>query len=490
MNLDYEAVIGLEVHVQLLTKSKMFCACPNKYGGVPNTHTCPVCLSLPGVLPVVNGEAIRMAIAMGLAVDGTISERSNFFRKHYFYPDLPKGYQITQGPVALVHDGYIYIPGDVKARGHSEDISIRLERIHLEEDAGKSNHELDNYCSCVDLNRAGVPLLEIVSAPDLRSGHEAYDFLKAIHRLVTFIGICSGNLEEGSFRCDVNVSVRHSCQPMGVRVEVKNINSFRFVKMAIDYEVDRQIAALDGGKNILQETRGWDADKLKTKSQRGKEVFMDYCHFPEPNLPALIIDKEEVEAVRSSLPELPNAKRERFIMQYGLTDYEANTLLQSLDFANFFEIVAQNCNGKQAANWMLGEVSRTINDVGTGIQLLGLNPYYLAELITLVQRGTVSLNMAKETIFPTLIAENKRPSVIVDQMDLSQISDHKQLESMIFEVIESNPVQLKKYFDGKDSIKGFFVGQVIKKGMGKANPSMVKEILEKVLKSKKANAIN
>lgn len=485
MNFRYEAVIGLEVHVQLLTKSKMFCACQNEYGGIPNARTCPVCLALPGALPVVNDEAIRMAIAMGLAVDGEISERSEFFRKHYFYPDLPKGYQITQGPVAVVHSGYIQIPGDVRVRANADVIPIRLERIHLEEDAGKSNHELCNDMSCVDLNRAGVPLLEIVSAPDLKSGQEAYDYLKAIHKLVTFLGICSGNLEEGSFRCDANISIRRIDQPMGVRVEVKNINSFRFVKMAIDYEISRQIAMLDRGESILRETRGWDAEKNETRSQRSKEIVMDYCCFPEPNLPTLVISKQEIETIHSTLPELPKARFDRFMMQYGLTTYEAGMLLQSSDFANFFEIVAQHCQYKQAANWMLGEVSRIINSVGTNIKLLGLNPHHLAELIVLVQNGTVSLNTAKETVFPTMLAEHKKPSDVVNQLGLSQISDHSQLETIILDVIESNSEQLKKYLEGKEKIKDFFVGQVMKKGMGKVNITVAKELLEQILKLRK-----
>lgn len=482
MNLEYEAVIGLEVHVQLLTNSKMFCACRNEYGGIPNTNTCPICLALPGALPVVNREAIRMAMVLGLSVDGTINKRSEFFRKHYFYPDLPKGYQITQGPVAIVSDGYIRIIGDALVRGNSEPVTIKIERIHLEEDAGKSNHETGNNTSCVDLNRAGVPLLEIVSAPELKSGQEAYDYLKVVHKLVTFLDICDGNLEEGSFRCDANISVSKFGQPMGVRVEVKNINSFRFVKMAIDYEINRQITALTSGKSLLQETRGWDAELGETKRQRSKETTIDYCCFPEPNLPVLIITDKEIKDTYDSLPELPQAKFDRLMHQYELTNYEASMLLQSPAFADFFEIVAQNCPAKQAVNWMLGEVSRAINTIGTDIQKLGLNPYDLAELIGLVQDGTISLNMAKETVFPIMLTDNTSPLNIVTHLNLKQVSDHSQLKAIILEVIDCNPIQLKKYFDGRDNIKDFFVGQVMKRENGKVNPILVKSILEQVLK--------
>ena len=489
MDLGYEAIIGLEVHVQLLTNSKMFCACRNEYGGIPNSRTCPVCLALPGALPVVNSEAIRMAIAMGLAIDGTITERSEFFRKHYFYPDLPKGYQITQGPVAAVCNGCIHITGDKKVRGSSEKVSVRVERIHLEEDSGKSNHDMCDGVSCVDLNRAGVPLLEIVSAPDLRSGQEAYDYLKVIYGLVTFLGICNGSLEEGSFRCDANISVHRPGQPVGVRVEVKNINSFRFVKMAVEHEINRQIITIDSGGTIVQETRGWDAERGVTNSQRGKETAMDYCYFPEPNLPVLVISNEEIEAVRRSLPELPKIKTDRFISQYGLTSYEAGMLVQSPAFADFFEAAAQNCQGKQVANWMLGEVSRAINNIGTDIQSLGLRPQHLAELIELVQNGTISLNMAKETVFPAVLADGKRPMDIVIQLGLNQISDHGQLKVIILDVIDGNYEQLKKYLEGRENVKDFFIGQVMKRGGGKINPIVARDILEQELKARKSNAM-
>ena len=372
MAAGYEAVIGLEVHVQLLTRSKMFCACPNEYGGAPNAHTCPVCLALPGALPVINGEAVRMAIALGLAVGGEIRERSTFYRKQYFYPDLPKGYQITQGPLAVVERGSLRIPGDPQVRGGAGTVLAGIERAHLEEDAGKSNHDLGDN-TYVDLNRAGVPLLEIVGAPDLRSGQEAYDYLKALHRLVTFLGICDGNLEEGSFRCDANVSVREPGGPLGTRVEVKNINSFRFVKLALDHELERQAALLARGETFEQETRGWDAERGVTRSQRSKEAAQDYRYFPEPDLPALVISREEVETVRRSLPELPEARFQRFLDQYGVSAYEAGLLLQSPAFADCFEAVARAGQPGPAANWMLGEVSRALNERG-GLRAPGPAP--------------------------------------------------------------------------------------------------------------------
>ena len=476
----YEAVIGLEVHVQLLTRSKMFCACPNAYGGAPNAHTCPVCLALPGALPVINGEAVRMAIALGLAVGAEIRERSTFYRKQYFYPDLPKGYQITQGPVAVVERGSLRIPGDPQVRGGAGTVLAGIERAHLEEDAGKSNHDLGEHSSHVDLNRAGVPLLEIVGAPDLRSGQEAYDYLKAIHRLVTFLGICDGNLEEGSFRCDANVSVRERGGPLGTRVEVKNINSFRFVKLALDHEIERQLALVARGESFEQETRGWDAERGVTRSQRSKEAAMDYRYFPEPDLPALVILPAEVEAVRRSLPELPEARFGRFMDQYGVSDYEAGLLLQSPAFADFFEAVARAGQPRQAANWMLGEVSRALNERG-GFEALGLRPAHLAELIQLVAGGAINLNTAKEAVFPALLAGAGSPAAIVAERGLGQVSDRAPIAELVRAVLAANPGQLAQYRGGKESLKGFFVGQVMKAGQGRMNPALVNEVLEQAL---------
>jgi aspartyl-tRNA(Asn)/glutamyl-tRNA(Gln) amidotransferase subunit B len=477
----YEAVIGLEVHVQLLTRSKMFCACENSYGGEPNSRTCPVCLALPGALPVVNDQAVKMAIALGLGIHGEIRERSSFFRKQYFYPDLPKGYQITQGPVAVVENGWLEIPGDPTVRGTAGPVQAGIERAHLEEDSGKSSHV--GEVSLVDLNRAGVPLLEIVGRPDLRSPQEASDYLKALHWLVTFLGICDGNMEEGSFRCDANISVRPVGQKaFGTRVEVKNINSFRNVKLALEHELQRQIGLLERGEFFEQETRGWDATTGETRAQRSKEAAMDYRYFPEPDLPVLTISPEEIEAVRGQLPELPEARKSRFMAEYGLTEYEAVTALQDRAFADYFEVVAKGCgNGKQTANWMLGEVSRALNEGGKTVLGLGLDPLHLVELITLVDARTLNLGTAREVVFPALLRGEGAPGQIVEKQGLVQISDRGSIEALVRKVLVANSAQVAQLKAGNEKLKGFLVGQIMKAGQGKVNPQLVNEALNALL---------
>lgn len=479
----FEAVIGLEIHVQLLTRSKMFCACENRYGGDPNSRTCPVCLGLPGALPVLNDEAVKMALMLGNAIHASIREHSTFYRKHYFYPDLPKGYQITQGPVALVENGWMDIPGDPEARGAEGTVRVRIERVHLEEDAGKSSHEIDPEHTHVDLNRAGVPLLEIVGAPDLRSAEEASDYLKALHHLVTYLGISDGNMDEGSLRCDANVSVRPIGQAaFGTRVEIKNLNSFRFVRQALEFEIDRQIGLIEKGEAFTQETRGWDAQAGVTRSQRSKEAAMDYRYFPEPDLPILHVDAEEIALAVARLPELPEARKRRFRESFSLTEYEAEQLLQSRPFADFFEAAAEaSGDGKQAANWMLGEVNRALNECGGTLVRLNLDPGHLGELIHLVGNGAINLNTAREVVFPAILQGEGTPQEIVAQRGLNQVIDRGAIEALVREVLAAHPGPLAQFRGGKIGLRGFFVGQVMKAGQGKVNPRMVNEILDESL---------
>ena len=485
MNPGYETVIGLEVHLQLWTRTKMFCACPAAVGGEPNSRTCPVCLGLPGALPVLNREAVRMALVLGQAIGARIQPRSLFYRKQYFYPDLPKGYQITQGPVALVEGGSLRIPGDPTVRRVEGWIAAGILRAHLEEDAGKNLHEGSATGTLVDLNRAGVPLLEVVGEPDLRSPQEAADFLKTLHRLVTFLGICDGNLEEGSFRCDANLSVRlKGTETLGTRVEIKNLNSFNFVKRALAYEADRQVAVLEGGGSLEPETRGWDAELGETRAQRSKEAALDYRYFPEPDLPPLGVGAEEIAAAAAALPELPDAVQERWKTAYGLSDYEAAMLAQSPAFAAFFESLAGlTGKGKAAANWMLGEVSRILNLRGIAIDELGLVPAALAELLQLVEDGSLNLNSAKETVLPALLAGAPSARAVMDRLGLGAVRDRGDLEALLRAAIAANPEAFAQLQGGKDSLRGHFVGQVRRASGGKADPQAVQAILGELLES-------
>ena len=483
MNPGMEAIIGLEVHIQLRTQSKLFCPCRNVYGAAPNTQTCPVCLGLPGALPVLNAKAVEQAIALGLALGARIQPRSTFYRKQYVYPDLPKGYQITQGPVALVEGGSLEIPGDPAARGAAGPVIIRLERAHLEEDAGKSSHDQRPDATLVDLNRAGVPLLEVVGAPDLRSPQEASDFMKALHRLAVFLGVCDGNLEEGSFRCDANVSLRRVGEvAFGARVEIKNLNSFRFVKQALAYEIERQGVLLAGGGTVAQETRGWDAGTGETRAQRTKEAAMDYRYFPEPDLPALVVAEAEVALLRAALPELPEAKARRWRTDFGLGEDEAATLLQTPAFAEYFEAVAvASGHGRPAAHWMLGEVSRTLNERGTGIDAFPLVPEALAELVALVESRQISFGTAKDQVYPALLKGEGTAAAIVAQKGLAQVADRGAIEALVAGVLTANPGPVAQFKAGKVGLQGFLMGQVLKAGGGRLDPKMAAEALTEAL---------
>ena len=476
----FEAVIGLEVHVQLRTRSKLFCACPNAYGLPPNSATCPVCLGLPGTLPVLNREAVAQALRLGRALEATLRPRSDFYRKQYFYADLPKGYQITQGPVALVEGGALRFAGDPAVRGQAGTIACGITRAHLEEDAGKSHHDLQPGATLVDLNRAGVPLVEIVGEPDLRSPLEAMSYLQALHRVVVFLGICDGNLEEGSFRCDANLSLRPAgAAAFGTRVEIKNLNSFNNVRRALAFEMERHRALLEAGQAVVAETRGWDADRGETRVQRAKERAHDYRFFPEPDLPALVVDPADFDL---DFPELPEAKAARYQAEAGLAEAEALTLLQSPAFSAYYEAVAQAAAPKAAAAWMLGEVSRLLNERNQSIEAFPVPATSLGALVALVESKALSLATAKEKVLPALLAGERDPAAFVKAQGVGQVSDASTIRELVETVLTANPepvAQLKA--GGKASLRGFLVGQVMKAGQGRLDPRLVNEVLDEAL---------
>jgi len=475
--MQFEPVIGLEVHAQLKTKTKIFCGCSTAFGAPPNTHVCPVCLGMPGVLPVLNRAVVEYAIRMALATHCTITRESRFARKNYFYPDLPKGYQISQYELPIAEHGYadIALPDGTIRR-------IGITRIHMEEDAGKSTHDPHRPVSLVDYNRTGVPLLEIVSEPDLRTPEEAGAYLRQIRSILRYLDISDGNMEEGSFRCDANVSVRPKGETvLGTRTELKNINSFRYVEKALAYEIDRQIEVLRDGGRIVQETRLWDSAKNRTVSMRGKEEAHDYRYFPDPDLVPLVIDDAWIAATEKDLPELPDQRRARFVEQYILPEYDADVLTAGRDVADYFEACAGGIkNPKLASNWIMGELMGLLNAEGKSIDQSPISAEALAELIGLIEYGVISGKIAK-TVFGEMAATRKAPKVIVEEKGLLQVSDTSAIEPVIDRIIAANPVEVEKYRAGNAKLFGFFVGQVMKETKGKANPQMVNELLKRKL---------
>ena len=478
--MKYEIVIGLEVHVQLTTAGKIFCGCSTRFGAAPNSQTCPVCLGLPGALPVLNRQAVEMAIMAGLATHCGIADRSIFARKNYFYPDLPKGYQISQYELPVCLRGHLEIE---TADGGRKTVGIT--RIHMEEDAGKLLHgetPETTGSSFVDLNRACTPLLEVVSEPDMRSSDEAVAYLKKLHQIVVYLGVCDGNMEEGSFRCDANVSVRPWGQAaFGTRAEIKNVNSFRFVKQAIDYEVERQIELIEDGGKVIQETRLFDPNSGMTRSMRGKEEAHDYRYFPDPDLVPLVISSEWVEEVRKNLPELPEAKIERFMGEFGLPRYDAEVLSSEREMADYFEAtVAAGAPAKPASNWVMGEVTRGLNTEGIAIAQCPVTPPMLAGMLGRIEDNTISGKIAK-TVFDEMWKTGKDADTVIAEKGLKQVTDTGAIEAVIDEILAANPGQVEEYRSGKEKVFGFFVGQVMKASKGKANPAAVNELLKKKL---------
>jgi aspartyl-tRNA(Asn)/glutamyl-tRNA(Gln) amidotransferase subunit B len=474
--MEFETIIGLEIHAQLLTDTKIFCGCSTKFGGAPNSHTCPVCLGMPGVLPVLNKKVVEFAMKMSLATNCEINKSCSFARKNYFYPDLPKGYQISQYAYPLSEHGYVFLDVDGAQK------KIGLTRIHMEEDAGKLMHDEHNPVTYVDLNRAGVPLIEIVSEPDMRSPAEAADYLKRLHEILVYLEICDGNMEEGSFRCDANVSIRPQGQKeFGTRTELKNMNSFRNVQRALEYEIKRQQYLLESGGKVVQETRLWDDAQGASIPMRSKEEAHDYRYFPDPDLVPILIGDAWVEKIRKELPELPLAKRERFIKDYQIPAYDAGVLTADKALANYYEEVVRLCvKPKAASNWVMGDVLRFLNEEKRDIRNCPISPTSLAEMISLIDEGTISGKMAKD-IVEEMYKSGKPPKVIVEENGMVQITDEGELIKTITAIIEANPNQLKDYRGGKEKLFGFFVGQVMKATQGKANPQLVNDLLKKML---------
>lgn len=478
MNSQWEAVIGLEIHTQLSTKSKIFSGAATAYGAEPNTQACAVDLGLPGVLPVLNEDAVRKAVTFGLAIDAEIAPHSVFARKNYFYPDLPKGYQISQFELPIVGNGHL----DIEVDGIEKRIGIT--RAHLEEDAGKSLHEDFHGLTGIDLNRAGTPLLEIVSEPDMRSAKEAVAYMRKLHELVRYLEICDGNMQEGSFRCDANVSVRPKGQKeFGTRAEIKNINSFKFVEKAINHEIERQIDVIEGGGKVVQETRLYDANKDETRSMRSKEEANDYRYFPDPDLLPVVIEESLKTEIRATLPELPGAKKSRFIAQYGMDGESAATLTSSRELADFYEkVAADSGEAKLAANWLTGDVLGALNKAGLEIGACPVSAERLAGLLKRIADNTISGKTAKQ-VFDKLWNGSETADEIIEKEGLKQITDTGAIEAIVDKVIAANPVPVEQYLAGKDKALMALVGQIMKETQGKANPAEVNKMLIAKLKS-------
>ncbi|MDR2876988.1 MAG: Asp-tRNA(Asn)/Glu-tRNA(Gln) amidotransferase subunit GatB [Chromatiales bacterium] len=475
---NWEVVIGLEAHVQLQTRSKIFSGSATAYGAEPNTQASAIDLGLPGVLPVLNSAAVHMAVKFGLAVGARIAPRSVFARKNYFYPDLPKGYQISQYELPIVVGGTL----DIALAGEGERKTVRLTRAHLEEDAGKSLHEDFHGMSGIDLNRAGTPLLEIVSEPDLRSAAEAAAYMRALHTLVVYLGICDGNMQEGSFRCDANVSVRpRGAEKLGTRTELKNLNSFRFIERAIEFEVERQIELIESGGKVVQETRLYDPDRHETRSMRGKEEAYDYRYFPDPDLLPVEVSDEFIAAIRAQMPELPQVKRQRFVAEYGLSAYEAEVLTASRELADYFEAVAiAGGDRRLAATWVMGELLGALNREGLALAASPVTPERLGGLIKRITDETISGKIAKQ-VFDAMWQSGGEADRIIDERGLRQITDSSALEAVVARIVAAHPEQAAQFRDGKEKVFGFFIGQAMRETQGKANPAQLNELLRREL---------
>ena len=480
MNKKFEAVIGLEVHAQLLTNTKIFCGCSTKFGNEPNSNVCPICLGHPGVLPVLNKKVVEFAVLMGLATKSTINRNSSFARKNYFYPDLPKGYQISQFEKPICEFGSVEVE---KKDGTKKNIGIT--RIHMEEDAGKSIHDRGETTS-IDVNRCGVPLLEIVSEPDMRTSEEAYLYLSKIKQLVQYLEICDGNMEEGSLRCDANISVRPFGQKeLGTKVEIKNMNSFRNVERAINFEINRQIELIEDGGKVIQQTLLWDADANEAYSMRSKEEAHDYRYFPDPDLVPIEINNEWFDELKSEVPELPDAKNERFIKNFHLPVYDAGVLTQTKELADYFEQVTSVTNDyKAASNWVMVEVLKVLNEQKLDVKEFPITPQHLGGLINLIQQGTISGKIAKD-VFAIMLETRQTAEEIVKEKNLVQISDTSEIEKIIQQIFDANENQVKEFLEGKEKVFGFFVGQTMKATKGKANPQVVNDLLKKKFESLK-----